>query len=124
SSRLIKDAIAKHTNSDFHISKWHRGDPIVDSGAAVPSVNALQIINWRGGRSGHIGFSPVLPPTSEHVLKQFHSTKKRYEEIGVDYYGSFTLFERYTTNVNMMIYDSDDAALTATVRALDRKSVV
>ena len=79
---------------------------------------ALQIINWRGGRGGHLGFSPVLPASSEHVLKQFHSTKKRYEEIGVDYYGSFTLFERYTTNVNMMIYDRDDAALTTKVRNL------
>jgi 4-cresol dehydrogenase (hydroxylating) flavoprotein subunit len=117
-ARLIKDAFAKHTNAEFHISKWHRGDPITDSGAGVPSVNALQIINWRGGRGGHIGFSPVLPPASEHVLKQFHSTKKRYEEIGVDYYGSFTLFERYTTNINMMIYDRDDAALTSKVRAL------
>jgi 4-cresol dehydrogenase (hydroxylating) len=84
----------------------------------VPSATALQIINWRGGRGGHLGFSPVLPPTSEHVLKQFHSTKKRYEEIGVDYYGSFTLFERYTTNINMMIYDRDDTAMTTKVRSL------
>jgi 4-cresol dehydrogenase (hydroxylating) flavoprotein subunit len=117
-ARLIKDAFAKHTKQEFKVSKWHRGEPIDNSGAGVPSVRALQIINWRGGRGGHIGFSPVLPATSEHVLKQFHSTKKRYEEIGVDYYGSFTLFERYTTNVNMMIYDRDDKAMTSKVRAL------
>jgi 4-cresol dehydrogenase (hydroxylating) len=36
----------------------------------------------------------------------------------MDYYGSFTLFERYVTNINMMIYDQDDAAITAKVRAL------
>jgi 4-cresol dehydrogenase (hydroxylating) len=117
-ARIIKDAFAKHTKQEFQVSKWHRGDPIANSGAGIPSTLALQVVNWRGGRGGHIGFSPVLPPTSEHVLKQFHSTKKRYEEIGLDYYGSFTLFERYVTNVNMMIYDQDDAALTAKVRAL------
>ena len=92
--------------------KWHRGDPIENSGAGVPTTNPLQIINWRGGRGGHLGFSPVLPAGGEHVLKQFHSTKKRYEEIGVDYYGSFTLFDRYAINVNMMVYDRDDKALT------------
>ena len=81
-------------------------------------MNSLQVVNWRGGRGGHVGFSPVLPPTGEHVLKQFHSTRKRYEEIGMDYYGSFTLFERYVTNINMMIYDQDDAVMTAKVRAL------
>jgi 4-cresol dehydrogenase (hydroxylating) len=117
-ARIIKDAFAKYTKQEFQVVKWHRGDPIENSGAGVPSTNALQIVNWRGGRGGHIGFSPVLPPTSEHVLKQFHSTKKRYEEIGIDYYGSFTLLDRHTTNVNMMIYDRDDAAMTAKVRAL------
>jgi 4-cresol dehydrogenase (hydroxylating) len=117
-AKIIKAAFAKHTQKQFEIVKWHRGDPIADSGAGVPSATALQIINWRGGRGGHLGFSPVLPPTSEHVLKQFHSTKKRYEEIGVDYYGSFTLFERYTTNINMMIYDRDDTAMTTKVRSL------
>jgi 4-cresol dehydrogenase (hydroxylating) len=117
-ARIIKDVFAKHMKQEIQTVKWHRGDPIENSGAGVPATNALQIINWRGGRGGHIGFSPVLPATSEHVLKQFHSTKKRYEEIGVDYYGSFTLFERYTTNVNMMVYDRDDAAMTSKVRAL------
>jgi 4-cresol dehydrogenase (hydroxylating) flavoprotein subunit len=117
-AKLIKAAFAKHTQKEFEVVKWHRGDPIENSGAGVPSATALQIINWRGGRGGHLGFSPVLPPTSEHVLKQFHSTKKRYEEIGVDYYGSFTLFERYTTNINMMIYDRDDTAMTTKVRSL------
>ncbi len=117
-ARVIKNAFAKYTKQEFAVTKWHRGDPIADSGAGVPSVNALQVVNWRGGRGGHVGFSPVLPPTSEHVLKQFHGTRKRYEEIGMDYYGSFTLFERYVTNINMMIYDQDDAAMTAKVRAL------
>jgi len=117
-ARIIKDAFAKHTKQEFQIVKWHRGEPIENSGAGIPSTLALQMINWRGGRGGHLGFSPVLPATSEHVLKQFHSTKKRYEEIGVDYYGSFTLMERTATNVNLMVYDRDDAALTAKVRAL------
>jgi 4-cresol dehydrogenase (hydroxylating) len=117
-ARIIKNAFAKHTKQEFKVTKWHRGEPIANSGAGVPSTNALQIVNWRGGRGGHLGFSPVMPPTSEHVLKQFHNTKKRYEEIGVDYYGSFTLMERYTTNVNLMVYDQDDSAMTAKVRAL------
>jgi len=117
-ARIIQQAFRRHTQQEIQVVKWHRGDPIEDSGAGVPSTQALQIINWRGGRGGHIGFSPVLPATSEHVLKQFHSTKRRYEEIGVDYYGSFTLFERYTTNVNMMVYDRDDREMTSKVRAL------
>ncbi len=91
-ARIIKNAFAKHTKQEFEVRGGISGDPIANSGAGIPSTNALQMVNWRGGRGGHIGFSPVMPPTSEHVLKQFHSTRKRYEEIGVDYYGSFTLW--------------------------------
>ena len=115
---MIKAAFAKHTKQEFEVVKWHRGEPLENSGAGVPTTAPLQIINWRGGRGGHLGFSPVLPAGSEDVLKQFHSTKKRYEEIGVDYYGSFTLFDRYAINVNMMVYDRDDNAMTTKVRNL------
>ena len=117
-ARLIKEAFAKHTDREFAVSKWHKGEPLDNSGAGVPTVAPLQAVNWRGGRGGHIGFSPVLPSSSEHVLKQFHSTKKRFEEVGLDYFGSFTLSERYVTNVNLMLYDQDDPAMMSRVRTL------
>jgi 4-cresol dehydrogenase (hydroxylating) flavoprotein subunit len=117
-AKIIKAAFAKHTKQEFEVVKWHRGDPIENSGAGVPSTAVLQAINWRGGRGGHVGFSPVLPARGDLAMKQFHSTKKRYEEIGVDYFCSWTLFDRYVTNVNMMVYDRDDAAMTSRVRAL------
>jgi 4-cresol dehydrogenase (hydroxylating) flavoprotein subunit len=117
-ARIIKEAFAKHTKQEFAVSKWHRGEPLDNSGAGVPSVAPLQAVNWRGGRGGHIGFSPVLPSSSGHVLKQFHSTRKRFEEIGLDYFGSFTLSERYVTNVNLMLFDQDDPVMTSKVHAL------
>ena len=35
---------------------WHRGEPLEKSAAPRPNVLALQIVNWFGGRGGHIGF--------------------------------------------------------------------
>jgi 4-cresol dehydrogenase (hydroxylating) len=83
----------------------------------VPSVNALQIINWHGGRGGHLGFSPVLPAKGQLVLEQLHRTRKRFIEFGIDYSGTFYHSGRAVTNVNLMIYDRDNAELTQRTRA-------
>jgi len=55
----------------------------------VPSVLALQMGNWHGGRGAHLGFSPVLPPTGRHALEQFRRTRARFQEFGLDYSGTF-----------------------------------
>jgi 4-cresol dehydrogenase (hydroxylating) len=46
------------------------------------------------------------------LFEQFDSTRRRYEEFGLDHYGGFTMGERYLTNVNQIIYDRDNADQT------------
>jgi len=118
-ARIVKDAIAKQTREEFRITRWQRGEALArDSGAGVPSVNALQVVNWRGGRGGHIGFSPISPATGQHAIKQYRLARRRYEEHGFDYFGSFTLRERHLNHVTLCVYDRDDAAMTRHARDL------
>jgi 4-cresol dehydrogenase (hydroxylating) flavoprotein subunit len=118
-ARIVKDAIAKHTDAEFRVTHWHRGEPLSrDSGASIPSVNALQVVNWRGGRGGHIGFSPISPATGAHAIKQYRLARRRYEEHGFDYFGSFTIRERHLNHVTLCVYDRDDVAMTTSARNL------
>jgi 4-cresol dehydrogenase (hydroxylating) len=117
-ARTIQAAFAKHTDQPFKITRWKKGEPFAASGAGIPAVQALQIVNWRGGRGGHIGFSPVLPPSGEHALGQLHRAQKLVREHGFDFYGSFTVNDRYINHVNMLFYDRDDAAMVGQVREL------
>jgi 4-cresol dehydrogenase (hydroxylating) len=83
----------------------------------------LQIVNWRGGRGGHTGFSPIMPPQGKLALAQSRKRKARFEEFGHDYYCSFTMGQRHICNVNMIIYDRDDKAMTDSARALIRAMI-
>ncbi|MCC7463492.1 MAG: FAD-binding oxidoreductase [Gammaproteobacteria bacterium] len=117
-ARIIRDAFAAHYRGAPHESHWRRGEPLSQSAAGVPSLIFLQVINWWGGRGGHMGFSPILPIDGREAYAQFEATRRRYEEFGLDHFGGFTMGERYLTNVNQIIYNRDDADMTRRAHAL------
>jgi len=114
---LIERAFAPHTERKFAITRWNRGDR-GPGGPPSPGVFPLQIVNWHGGRGGHIGFSPVLPPDRGQVLAQLARTRSRYRQYGVDFSSTFYVCGRHLINVNLMLYDRDDAAMTTRTREL------
>jgi 4-cresol dehydrogenase (hydroxylating) len=116
--QIVRAAIEPDLGKPLDFKLWRRGDPIENSGAGVPGTLPLQIVNWRGGRGGHVGFSPVMPPDGQLALDAFRRNKARYEEFGLDYYTSFTVGPRHINNVNLIIYDRDDVAMTGSVRNL------
>jgi 4-cresol dehydrogenase (hydroxylating) len=117
-ARIVKEAFAKHTGQEFRERWWRRGEPIARSGAGVPGLGALQVANWRGGRGGHIDFSPICATSGDEAMRQYELTRKRYEEYGFDYFGSFTVRERSMIHVTLLIYDRDNPDMTRSARAL------
>jgi 4-cresol dehydrogenase (hydroxylating) len=99
---------------------WKFGDPLsqFDMTAGVPSAVALQMGDWVGGRGAHMGFSPVVPASSKHVLGQLRRSRKIIADHDVDFYASFTLSGRFATNINMLMYDRDNAQQVANIRKL------
>ena len=114
--RIVQKAFAAMPAAQLSVSRWRKGDP--GSGAPAPSVLPLQIVNWHGGRGGHLGFSPIMPASGRLVLEQLQRTRQRFREFGIDYSGTFYHSGRSVSNVNLMIYNRDDADLTARTRAL------
>ena len=115
---IVKSAFAKHTAQEFKVGEWRRGDPIDGSGAGVPSVLAMQIANWHGGRGAHLTFSPVLPPSGDEALAQLHRVRRRFGEFGFDFYGGFTMGERHMIATNGIVYDRDNQTMVRNARAL------
>lgn len=113
--RLIEDAFRAHTTQQFRITHWQRGEP---GGAPAPSVFALRVVNWNGGRGGHAGFSPILPGRGSEVLQQARRTKARYDEFGIDYSSTMYVCGRHVVNVNLLLYDKDQPDLVARSNAL------
>jgi len=119
-AEIIRKAFAPHISTPFAEEWWHPGDPIVsvDPTMGVPSAVALQMGDWVGGRGAHMGFSPVVPATSAHVLDQMKRSRKIIADHDVDFYASFTIGGRFANNINMLMYDRDNPEQVANMRKL------
>lgn len=120
---VIQAALQPHFDQPLRFSTWRQGDPIEQSGAGVPGTRDMNMIGWRGGRGGHIGFSPVMPANGRLALAQFQRTWKRFNEFGIDYYGAFGVGGRAVTNINEILYDRDDPEMAKAVDGLFRALV-
>ena len=119
-AEVVKAAFRRHIAAPPRELWWHQGTPLdqYDTTMGVPSAVALQMGDWVGGRSAHMGFSPVVPATGRHVLDQLRRSRKIIADHDVDFYASFTISGRFATNINMLMYDRDNDAQVANMRKL------
>ncbi len=108
-AEVVKAAFKKHLDTPPHEVWWRQGEDrnIYDLTVGVPTAVPLQMGDWVGGRSAHLGFSPVVPATSKHVMDQLKRSRKIIADHDVDFYASFTIGGRFANNINMLMYDRD-----------------
>ncbi|MBK6672397.1 MAG: FAD-binding oxidoreductase [Proteobacteria bacterium] len=124
SMRVLERAFAGRPVLDRKPARWVRGDaPEGSPLSGVPVSFPLANANWHGGRGGHIGYSPVLPPRGDLAMDQFRRTHALYAKYGMDYHASFAMGDRSLTNVNQLLYNKDDPAMMARVDAMFRELV-
>jgi 4-cresol dehydrogenase (hydroxylating) len=92
--------------------------------AGIPNLDINTMTGWYGGEEGgHIGFSPVLPLTSEAFLEVHNLLRGIVEdEAKLDYIaGSLVINERSVITVAMIIFDTKDEAQTRRAYEVVRK---
>ena len=99
---------------------WRQSDPEDLSAQGVPTTMGLQCVNWYGGRGGHLSFAPVLPQDGKLALEYARKIKAYYEEVGQDYYASFTIGRRHINNVSLILYNRDEPEAVARADKLYR----
>ena len=119
-AEVVKAAFLPHLKVPPAEHWWHQGQPtnVMDTTLGVPSAVPLQMGDWVGGRSAHLGFSPVVPATGAAVLDQMKRSRKIIDAHDVDFYASFTIGGRFCNNVNMLMYDRDQPAQVETMKKL------
>lgn len=114
----VKRAFAGKVNAEFTQAQWHKGEDLASSGMPVPSLNALGVADWLGGKGGHLTFSPVSAFSGAEAWKQYTTVKAMFEDAGFDYYGGFTAGTRYLNHITMILFNSEDDELMARARKL------
>jgi 4-cresol dehydrogenase (hydroxylating) len=119
-AEVLKAAFKRHLAAPAQEAWWRQGDPIsaYDVTMGIPSAVPLQMSDWVGGRGAHMGFSPVVPAHSRFVLEQLRRSRKIIAAHDVDFYASFTIGGRFANNINMLMYDRDNADQVANIRRL------
>jgi len=119
-AEVVKAAFKRHLDTPMQELWWRQGDPtnIMDTTLGVPSAVPLQMGDWVGGKSAHMGFSPVVPATGKHVLGQLQRSRKIIADHDVDFYASFTIGGRFCNNVNMLMYDRDNPEQVTRIKQL------
>lgn len=121
--RHIAKAFA-NTSAKLTPARWVKGDaPEGSPWTGVPVTFPLANANWFGGRGGHIGFSPVMPARGDLALRETKRASALFAEYGFDYHPSFALGERHMVNVNQILFDRDDEAMTSRIDPMFRKLV-
>lgn len=115
---VVADALAAQLSQRPEPRLWRQGDDFGASHAGIPSTRDMAMIDWYGGRGGHLGFSPILPADGARAQAQFESTRARFEAAGIDYYGAFSVGARAIININEILYDRDNARMARAVPQL------
>lgn len=117
---VVKKAFRQKTQAPIQELWWQQGDPIhtMDVTLGQPSAVALQMGDWVGGRSAHLGFSPVVPAHSKHVMPQLKRSRELIAQYDLDFYASFTIGGRFCNNINMLMFDRDKPEDVKKVRSL------
>ncbi len=124
SMKVLDRALDGKPLLDKKPARWTQGSgPEGSPMSGVPVSFPLANANWHGGRGGHVGYSPVLPPSGDLAVAQFRRTYALYEKYQMDYHASFAMGERSLTNVNQILYNKDDPAMMARVDGMFRELV-
>src|SRR5690606_136585 len=97
--KIVRETFARHTSQELEAVRTTRQERRRNR----PSVAALQIVNWHGGRGGHTSFSPIMPADGRLVYEQLQRTRALYQEFGIDYSATFYHHGRHVKNINLML---------------------
>lgn len=73
----------------------------------VPSYEELRWVDWLPN-GAHIAFSPISKISGDDALKQFKLVKKRCNDAGFDYMGTFTVGLREMHHIVEVVFNRKD----------------
>jgi 4-cresol dehydrogenase (hydroxylating) len=120
--RVVQKEFAKIPNWEIETQLYpgtvteNEIDPAARIRAGIPNHAALEATKWFGGGGGVLAFAPIAPFTAEDAVKQYKMARKRGDEFGFDYYGSFNGYSRHLNHIYQIFFDRDNEEQTRRLR--------
>lgn len=75
----------------------------------IPSIDELKWVDWLGPNGAHLFFSPIAKVSGADATAQYQLTRKRCEEYGFDFIGTFVIGMREMHRIVCIVIDRKDA---------------
>lgn len=89
---LVPEEIAEH----------HRGVQV-----GYPGWYALQCIDFRGEKGGHLDCVLILPATGEAAQGSYEDCKEIFDKYGLDLFTSFQVHPRHVAHSSLLLFDQE-----------------
>jgi len=73
----------------------------------IPSVDELSWVDWLPN-GGHLFFSPIAKVSGDDAMAQYKLTRRRSEEFGFDFIGTFVVGMREMHHIVCIVFDRKD----------------
>ncbi|GME37386.1 FAD-linked oxidase-like protein [Neofusicoccum parvum] len=74
----------------------------------IPTLDPLQLMNYRQPGSGHIAFSPILPPSGRELYKWYLSAKEFTKKAKFDFFADFHVYPRYVLSIELVVFAPEE----------------
>ncbi|KAJ3461110.1 hypothetical protein MRS44_011977 [Fusarium solani] len=110
--KAIKEAFMKIPGAKYYFPEDVPKDAVLhmrhDTLRGIPNTYELGWLNWLSKTPGYFGFSPISPATGHDAVQQYDMVKKRFDEFGFDYLGTFVVGWRELHHIVCIVYDKTD----------------
>ncbi|KAH8652730.1 putative D-lactate dehydrogenase [Tricladium varicosporioides] len=109
---LIKQAFLSIPGAKFYLPKDRKEPNSVlhtrsNTLQGIPSVDELKWVDWLPN-GAHLFFSPITKISGDDAMLQYRVTKKRCQEAGFDFIGTFVVGMREMHHIVCIVFDRED----------------
>ncbi|RAH81585.1 FAD-linked oxidase-like protein [Aspergillus japonicus CBS 114.51] len=72
--------------------------------SGIPTLAPLESLNSRQQGSGHVCFSPILPPSGRELYDWYLTAKQRTIDAQFDFFADFHVYPRYVLAIELVVY--------------------
>lgn len=72
----------------------------------IPTLDPLQLLDYRGPGGSHTCFSPILPPSGRELYAWYLTAKQRTIDAGFDFFADFHVYGRYVIAIELVVFAS------------------
>ncbi|KAJ9145116.1 Vanillyl alcohol oxidase [Pleurostoma richardsiae] len=75
----------------------------------IPTLEPLHMMDYRKPGSGHVSFSPLIPPSGREIYEWYLTAKKRTADASFDFFADFHVYPHHVIAIDLLVFAQEEA---------------